>query len=300
METYRFEHAAMATEFVLTIKNEEAEYANSVCQQVFDLIDTLETKLSRFVPDSDISRINRMKKAGEQLPVDFETWEVVKKAIYITALSYGAFDIGVAKHMDVFRATKERILTEFEMNKALQKVQQDKQNARLFVDPDKPMVYCVEPGMYFDLGGIGKGYALDQVEKLMHELEVSTYSLSAGESTILFKNDTSVLPYWSYAISTKTEQKTLQLSNVTVSASGTYFQGNHIFDPRTGDNDFVPDSDRVWVAAKDSAYSDAFSTAFFLLSAEEIEEIVAENEKILWMAYSKEGTMNFVPENDIY
>ena len=299
METHRFEHAAMATEFVLTIKNEEAEYADSICQQVFDLIDTLETKLSRFVPDSDIARINRMK-AGDQLAVDYETWEVIKKGIDISALSYGAFDIGVAKHMDVFRATKERILTEFEMAKALDKVQVDKQNARLFVDPDNPMVYCVEPGLYFDLGGIGKGYALDQVEKLMLELEVNTYSLSAGESTILFRNDTTKLPYWTYPIATKTEQRRLQLSNVTVSASGTYFQGNHIFDPRTGDNDFVPNTERVWVAAKDSAYSDAFSTAFFLLSIEEIEEIVAENEKIIWMAYSKDGTMNFVPENDIY
>ncbi len=294
METYRYEHAAMATEFVLTIKNEEEDYANNACQQVFDLVDNLENRLSRFIADSDISRINRMK-AGEQMALDFETWEIIRKSIDISALSYGTFDIGVAKHMDVFRAAKQGILTEFEMTNALAKVQEQKQNARLFVDPDKPMIYCVEPGMYFDLGAIGKGYALDQVKKLMLDLEIETYSISAGESTIHFENDHTVLPFWTYPISSKTKQKTLELSNVTVSASGTYFQGNHIFDPRKGSNDFLPEFDRVWVAATDAGYSDAFSTAFFLLSIEEIEQIVAENEKIIWMAYSKDGTLNFVP-----
>ena len=289
----------MATEFILTIKDEAEDYALNVSQQVFDLIDVLEMKLSRFIPDSDISRINRMK-AGEQLAIDFETWEVITKSINLTALSHGAFDIGVAKHMDIFRATKERILTEFEMSRALEKVQLDKQKAKLFVDPDKPMIYCVEPGMCFDLGGIGKGYALDQTQKLLDELEVGTYSLSAGESTVLFKNDEEVLPFWTYPISNKSEQKELHLSNIIVSASGTYFQGNHIFDPRTGKNDFVPDKDRVWVASTDTSYSDAFSTAFFLLSVEEIEEIIGHNEKIIWAAYSKDGVLNFVPENDIY
>ena len=86
---------------------------------------------------------------------------------------------------------------------------------------------------------------------------------------------------------------------MVVSASGIYFQGNHIFDPRTGSNNFIPAYDRVWVAASDASYSNAFSTAFFLLSIKEIEEIVNRNEKIIWMAYSKDGALNFVPQNDI-
>ena len=293
MNTYRFEHAAMATEFVLIIKNEEEDYSNNACQLVFDLIDDLENKLSRFIADSDIARINRMR-AGDQMPLDFETWEVVKKAIEISALSYGTFDIGVAKHMDVFRAAKQGILTVFEMTNALEKVQQSKQNAKIFVDPDQPIIYCLEPGMYFDLGAIGKGYALDQVKKLMRDLEIQTYSISAGESTIHFANDVAVFPFWSYPISAKKEQKQLEISNLTISASGNSYQGNHIFDPRTGSNDFVPTFERVWVSSKDSAYSDAFSTVFFMLSLQEIEQIVMENEKILWMAYSKNGTLNFV------
>ena len=102
-----------------------------------------------------------------------------------------------------------------------------------------------------------------------------------------------------YPISAKTEQKELGISNMVVSASGIYFQGNHIFDPRTGSNNFIPAYDRVWVAASDASYSNAFSTAFFLLSIKEIEEIVNRNEKIIWMAYSKDG-IEFCPTKMTY
>lgn len=293
MNSLRFEHAAMATEFVLIIKNEEKAYAQNAAQQIFQLIDDLEAKLSRFRPDSDIARINKMK-AKDQLALDRETWEVMQMAIAISGMTEGSFDIGVARHMDIFRATKEGILSEYEMTKALEMVQTQKEHAQLFLDPENPMMYCVEPGIQFDLGGIGKGYALDLVSGLMNELEIENYCLSAGESTISFQNNTEVLSHWTYPISSKTEQREMELSNVVVSASGTSFQGQHIFDPRTGKNDFDPHYQRVWVAADSAALSDALSTAFFLLPLEKSSEIVQANEEIEWFAYTSGKSINFI------
>ena len=68
-----------------------------------------------------------------------------------------------------------------------------------------------------------------------------------------------------------------------MSASGTFHQGNHIFDPRTGKNSGVSEFDRIWVASKKAAYSDAFATGFFLQSVKEIENIPTNTN---WLALS--------------
>lgn len=294
-----FEHDAMATQFVLTVEGESKEYAENASIQVFQLIDQLELQLSRFIPDSDISRINRMK-ANEQLYIDFETWEVMKMAIEMSQMSKGTFDIGVARHMDIFRASKQGILNEFEMTKALKKVQLEKLEAGIFIDPEKPMAYCVKEGIQFDLGGIGKGYALDKAKLKLSELGIETFTLSAGDSTLLVSNNSDVKDSWQYSIASSQDKIDLELSNVVVSASGTFYQGNHIFDPRTGTNQISNSFHRLWVACPSAAYSDAFSTALFLSSEEEIKEILAESDKIIWVAYSKDGNLQFLSKNHIY
>ncbi|NVK83073.1 MAG: FAD:protein FMN transferase [Cytophagia bacterium] len=296
--SHLFEHQAMATYFKLNIYNEVEDYAKNAAQQVFKLIDELEDKLSRFRPDSDISRINKLKK-DEHLPIDFETWEALKLAINCYTDSEGAFDVGVAEHMKIFRAAKQGILNEYETNKALEKAQTEKNAASIYVDPEQPRVYCVNPGMYFDLGGIGKGYALDKVDELMRDLEIETYTLSAGDSTLLIKNNVDLKPFFTYPIASKFDRKVLELSNISVSASGTFHQGSHIFDPRTGRNDFTPTFERVWVAAKTATYSDAFSTAFFILDMANIESILQSSDQILWIAYAIDGKLTILEKNEL-
>ena len=82
----------MATYFKLVIYNEEEKYAINASDQVFRLIDEMEHRLSRFIPDSEISRINRMR-SGDQLPIDFETWEVMKMAFQAHQLMREATDV---------------------------------------------------------------------------------------------------------------------------------------------------------------------------------------------------------------
>lgn len=295
---HSFEHQAMATQFLIRIENETDDYAENAAIQCFQLLDALEAKLSRFVADSDISRINKMTNE-DQLPLDTETWQVIQKAIQVQQWTSGTFDIGVAEHMDIFRAAKQGILNEFEMNQALTQAQEAKLGASIYLSPDGPIIYCIQPGMRFDLGGIGKGFALDQLAVLLDDLEVTTYSISAGDSTVMVKNQPSVKTHWEYDITSATERKKLSLSNVVVSASGTFHQGNHIFDPRTGSNTAISEFERIWVASENAAYSDAFSTGLFLLSVEEIEILVDGIPEITWVAYSKGGKLHFLSRNPL-
>ena len=295
---YQFEHYAMATQFSLVIAEETEDYARNASIQVFELIDRLEHQLSRFIPDSDISRINRMK-ADEQLHLDFETWEILKMAIKITQDTHGAFDVGVARHMDIFRATKEGILNEFEMTNALSVVQREKHESSIYIDPETPIAYCGKAGIQFDLGGIGKGYALDKVKDFLLELGVENFTVSAGDSTLLVNNNNDLKTHWDYTIANASEKMSLELSNIVVSASGTFFQGNHIFDPRTGSNALSGTHKRLWVASETAAFSDAFATALFIVSIEEMHEIVKKSDKITWVAYTEDEHLKLVTKNNL-
>lgn len=295
---YSFEHQAMATQFLIHIENEEEDYAENAAIQCFERLDELEAKLSRFVADSDISQINKMV-TEDQRPLETETWQAIKQAIQVHQWTGGAFDIGVAEHMDIFRAAKQGILNEFEMGNALTQAQNAKLGSSIYLSPDSPVIYCIKEGMRFDLGGIGKGYALDQLALLLDDLGVVTYTISAGDSTVMVRNDGAVKPHWEYSIAAATEQKKLKLSNTVVSASGTFHQGNHIFDPRTGSNASVSEFDRIWVASENGGYSDAFSTALFLLSVEEIQKLVDTVSEITWVAYSQGGKLHFLSRNPL-
>lgn len=293
---HSFEHQAMATRFTIQIAGEEQDYARTAAKKCFDRIDELEQKLSRFLPDSDIYRINRMKEQDE-LIIDLETWTILKEAISISGLSRNTFDIGVAELMDIFRAGKEGILTPREIHPALQQAFEEKQQGSLFIDPDEPRVYCIREGIKLDLGGIGKGYALDRLHDIMDEYEIVAYALNAGDSTIAVRTEDKDAEPWTYTLSSAEENRKISLRNDSVSASGTHWQGNHIFDPRTGKNTLRL-YDRVWVCCKKAMHSDAFSTAFFLLTEEKIEEVISASDEIKWTAVVKDEKLHFLSSNE--
>lgn len=298
MTKYEFEHQAMATQFHIEIVGETREDAEHAAMLCFRRIDELELILSRFVPDSDISRINRME-SGDELMLDHETWQVLKQSIEIQLQTQGAFNIGIAEYINIFRATKEGILSHFEMTNALKTAFGETQKASVYVDPEIPKIYCLHQGMKFDLGAIGKGFALDQLNLLLEELEIDNYAINIGNSTVLVKGRSKEEVYWGFTLSSTKEEIPLELNDVAISASGTFYQGDHIFDPRTGLNSFEKLYDRVWVASKSAASSDAYATACFLLEKPILEEIVLNNSEVAWIALSEQGKIEFIGQNHV-
>lgn len=287
---FYFEHQAMATQFSIQLMHHDKTIAAAVAEKCFERIDELELKLSRFIPDSDISRINKME-SGTDMLLDMETYECLKAAIEVMQITGGIFDIGTAQMTDVFKGFKKGILNSIEYKNALEKVFEEKQKGSLFVDPENPKIYCIEEGIKIDLGGIGKGYALDQLNIILQDYGIDDFALNAGDSSILVKSNTDQKPYWEYTIANLEQEEKVQLKNTAVSASGFYWNDKHIFDPLTGRNDRTPEFERIWVSTPNAAYSDAFSTAFFLMNEREIEKIHGETSLINWIRYSKDGNI---------
>lgn len=243
---HRLRHQAMNTQFEVVIDHPDASYAAQAARAAFDQLDRLEAKLSRFVESSEISRLNR---AAADVPIRLgpDTFDCLTLAQKLFVETAGAFDVtlgsdfgSVALDPSTLSARKRRSETEV------------------------------------DLGGIGKGYALDQLITVLQDWDIDRACLIGGGSSVLALDPPSGLPGWPVGVGTGGGACRIQLCRASLGASGTGAQGEHIMDP--ADPDRRLPSRRTWVCARSAARSDALSTAFMILPEPAIDPICQSTE----------------------
>ena len=241
----RFAHQAMHTEFEIFCVHQDGEYAQQAAWAAFDLLDRLESELSRFIPNSDIARINRLA-AGESARVSRWTMECIELARQAYGETGGAFDISLGAGLGSLQLSRR-----------------------------DSTVRATAAGVRLDLGGIGKGYAIDRMAEALEEWDIRTVLIHGGHSSVLALDAPPGLDGWPLTMG----ERTLAARRAAFSASGIRAQGEHILDPRTG----RPANTRVaaWVSLEldgspsPGAMAEAYSTAFMILPAAEIEAIRA-------------------------
>ncbi|GAA5484137.1 FAD:protein FMN transferase [Haloferula sargassicola] len=247
-----FPHEAMNTTFHLRFPG-EAFGAADMAIECYEALDRLEGKLSRFREDSDIGRINVMA-AGETLHIAEETHACLLQAFDLHAATGGLFDISIG------RAIRHRKDAETGPVPAI--------SGQLVIHPDQAAVTCLEPGRELDLGGIGKGFALDHLAGILAQWDAPACLLSAGASTHLAYGEKA----WPLELTGDADVLPIELRQAALSASGTGIQGSHIIHP---DPDAPLATGRQWVIATTAAASDAWSTALILAPPEAVPELLA-------------------------
>lgn len=257
----RFSHDAMATVFEVHCVHPDQRYAAQAAQAAFDLADRLERELSRFIHNSDITRISQLAK-GESARVSPSTLECLLIARHMFELTGGAFDVAIGTGLP-----------------------------SLDLDPDDCVVRATEAGVQIDLGGIGKGYAVDRMAELLEEWGVRAALVHGGFSSILALEPPPERDGWPLTISHPAAPSRVlarvSARQTAIGASGVR-KGDHIVDPRNGEP--VRGRLATWVvlprphtssadAADDAprlaaaAVTDALTTAFMLLSPAEIDAL---------------------------
>ena len=262
---YRYCYDAMATTFevLLPARDLEESYASQAAGAVYQEIERLEEELSRFRASSDIYRLGLLK-AGDSMRVGLAAWDCLSLAKAVHQETQGAFDVTVGPLMRLWRTRDGTPRTpsaeEIASVRALT-------GSQLFeMDEDSLSVTVHAAPMAFDLGGIGKGYALDQAVTVLEQWGIQHALLNAGDSTLLALGDGTDGPGWPLRL--HPESPPIRLSNRAVSGSGFLQQGEHIMDPRTLQP--VPiDDQRRYAEGPTAALTDALSTAFTVMSAEE-------------------------------
>src|SRR6266542_2368976 len=260
----RFSHEAMATVYEVYAVHADRQYAAQAAQATFDLVDRLERELSRFLPNSDITRINHLD-AGESTRVTPSTLECLVIARHMFDLTDGAFDASIGTGLP-----------------------------SLELDPDESVVRATTRGVQVDLGGIGKGYAVDLMAELLEEWGLHAALVHGGFSSVLALEPPPGHDGWPLTLSDpRVPSRVLARLSVRQTALGAsgLRKRDHIVDPRTGQ----PPRARVaaWVAlprprvsppdsgseqqhrAAAAAVTDALTTACMLLGRDRIEALCA-------------------------
>lgn len=273
---------AMACEFSVTFPSDCRSAVDAGCAAL-DEVERLEEKLSAYIEDSDLSRLNR-SATERPVPVDAEVYAVLRSAWKVSALTGGAFDAAagaLVKAWGFYRGPR-RVPTPHERAAALAA----SGSAHVEFDDNRRTVRFRRSSLEFNLGSIGKGYAIDRaLQRIQAEFGVRSALMQGGQSSLK-----GIGACWTVAIACpKRPGRTVARVRLRDRALGTSGAANqffvhqgrrygHVLDPRTG-----------WPAhglfsasgiARTATEADALSTAFFVLGVDGTRRFCREHPDI--------------------
>lgn len=224
-----FSHQAMGTTFEIMAIDPRCAYCRQAANEAFRLLDLLEQQLSRFIPNSDIGRINSAAP-GQEVCVGQWTVRCLIESMRLWHATSGAFDITLSRMMGQFR-----------------------------IDEDHFCITRLTEQVQLDLGAIGKGFALDRMAEVLSDWGIKTALLHAGSSTVLAMDGA-----WPLSVSCPFEKAVLsmiELNHAAISCSS-QVRSEHIIDPVSSRP--TRNAIAAWVLAPTATAADALSTAMLV------------------------------------
>ena len=260
-ERHRFSHSAMATIFEIYIHHSDPVYAEQAAGAAFETLDRLDQELSRFIEGSDVSRITHLLP-NQSIIIGLDAFRCLQISLAVFNETFGAFDISFGTSFHHRTAPLPDYPDRTSARAGMHSLEFDKLNHAVKIN-DGPM--------QIDLGGIGKGYALDQMAAVLREWEMEKALIHGGWSTALALQAPPGMAGWPITISEPEPEGQIlnryDLQNHAFSGSGIQ-KGYHIIDPRTSQP--VKKRRAAWAGADTGARADALSTAFMVMTFEEI------------------------------
>src|SRR5690606_18977506 len=227
------------------------------------------------IETSELYKVNQLApKASAQKPlaISAELAVIIDKSLYYSRLSEGAFDITFASLARYYDYRKKLTPSEQQREELLPAI-----NYHLVhLDKNNNTLWFGHPKVYIDLGGIAKGYAVDNAIAILKARGIAHGSVTAGgDSRVL--GDKQGRP-WLVGIKNPRADKvaiTLPLENIAVSTSGDYEryfideQGervHHIINPSTGKS--AQGVNSVTILGPQGIDTDALSTTVFVMGPE--------------------------------
>lgn len=245
---------------------------------LFSRLEEIEQRFSVHRDDSDISAINRA--AGVRpVFVHNDVFYVISVALFYAELSGGLFDPTVGPLVSLWNINSENphVPSSAELQSVLPLIDWRKVSISA---SDGNSVFLHQAGMALDLGAIVKGYAADEMARILGEQQVKAAIINLGGNVYAFgkKPNSSV---WNIGIKNPELPESEPAAvihaapNTTVVTSGAYerffvqngIRYHHILNPRTGfpAESSVASATVVWRSSLDA---DALSTIAFLLGPE--------------------------------
>ncbi|MEY3051780.1 MAG: hypothetical protein RLY31_1565 [Bacteroidota bacterium] len=264
---FETEHPAMGTLFRISCYASDSATARTAATAAFARIDSLELSMSDYREDSEVSRLSALAGTKVKMTVSQDLWTVLEYAREVSRKSEGAFDVTAGALTKLWRKAfrQQQVPDSAALAAALATV------GYKYLVPEKNRAYSLRrTGTRIDLGGIAKGYAVDEAMVVLQKAGIRSALIDGGGDLLasdpppgtmgwliekpVFRNDT------------VTTEK-IALKNTAIATSGdTYrfletngIRHSHIIDPRSG----ISRQSRqlVVVKAPSCMMADAWATA---------------------------------------
>lgn len=285
----------MDTFVEITVIHNDKKVAQKAIDAAFDAIKGTENLMSRHMSNSDISLLNQNAGNGFQ-KIDRDVYEVINRSVYYSKLSRGKFDITVGILMDrlwKFDNKNKALPTDNEIKKLLSLV-----NYRNIIFKGNDMISLDIKGMMIDVGGIGKGYAVDKGMEALKSMGIQNAVINAGGDLKAIGARESDKP-WRIGVQHPRAPSeilgVMEVNDIAIATSGDYqkyFEKNgrryhHILDPETG----CPANgiQSVTITAKDVMDADAIATTVFVIGPEDGMKFIENTKDVEGLIITSEG-----------
>jgi len=247
--------------------------------------------------DSELSRLSQSSGQGKAVVVSPDLWAVLSRAQALAERTEGAFDVTVGPYVNLWRkARRDKALPSAE-RLARARASVGYRNVRL--EPAARTVELMVPNMRLDLGGIAKGYAIDEALEVLLKQGIRSALVSGGGDLAV----TAAPPGrkgWRIEVAPLDVEgapppRFVWLTFRAMATSGDVFQRleiggqrySHIVDPRTGIG--LTDHSLVTVIAKDCTTADSLATAASVLGPVDGLELLESRRGVVGQIVRKPG-----------
>jgi len=265
------ERELMATRFRIDVRVDDAEAGERAIEAAFIEIERAEGLLSNWDDASQISAVNR--SAGVQpVSVSNELMTVLQRALAMSDLTGGAFDISFASCGHLWSIRDRRIPTDAEIATCLPHVDYRK----VALDFERSAVYLSDPDMRLGIAGLAKGYRVDRAAEVLESRGIADYVVDGGGDMRIATE--SLDGHWPITVAHPRLDDPLgkvEIGSGAIATSGDYewffeadgIRYHHILDPSTGRP--ARRCISATVIAANAVDADALATGLFVMGPEE-------------------------------
>jgi len=269
-------HSLMDTFITVTVYASDEEKAEAVIIAAFEKIEEIEQVASIFDEESAAFQLNRDGRLDAP-PEDLTA--IMNTSLDYSRLTDGYFDITIQPLLELWEAG---------LWQEPEAVQQSRINETLnLIGPDKIAIadneiYFTEPGVEITLGGIAKGYAVDEALAVIKQMGIKHALINAGGDMAALGSKPNGEPWLVALVNPDDSTQSLANFNImgeAIATSGNYERyfnpdktAHHIINPKTGYS--AQECISATVIAPTATQADALSTSVFVMGPEAGVELV--------------------------
>jgi thiamine biosynthesis lipoprotein len=261
---FEFSERHLGTPIRLVILSEDEASALDVATRAFKECARIEKLYSRFLPNNDLATLNA--RVGEWTPVSPELYQLLQWGEAVKLATEGAFDLSVKSILEGWG---------YDASYSFEETRAGQIGSMELLDGAVRLAAPIE------LGGLGKGYAIDQVGKILEPL--GDFLIDAGGDLLLQGHDENGA-LWRVAFEHPTDLTQaigiFEGTHLALACSSpsrrqwksTEGKRHHLVDPRTREP--AQNMLAVYTQASTALIADSYSTALFVLGFERAQALL--------------------------